>query len=250
MKRWRRHLVRVMLLLLAGAVVNVAVAWGCAYRAEINLDKGPIRSGASGPHDDGSRNAGYEDWIVSYVWRRGGLSVQSEWRDRDTSDDIEAATLIEPESLIPSSWAQYLVPSQSSQTTRMEHIRCVDAWGWPVLSLYTVWTGDDRYGILPAQRATYGIHLQTVSRHDPMMGIYWAERAFPLMPMWPGFAINTVFYAGILAGGWMLFAAPGMIRRRGRIKRGLCPACAYPVGTSSVCTECGLSVVNQQWIAP
>jgi hypothetical protein len=24
-----------------------------------------------------------------------------------------------------------------------------------------------------------------------------------------------------------------------RIKRGLCPACAYPVGSSSVCTECG-----------
>jgi hypothetical protein len=24
-----------------------------------------------------------------------------------------------------------------------------------------------------------------------------------------------------------------------RIKRGLCPACAYPIGASDVCTECG-----------
>ena len=55
-------------------------------------------------------------------------------------------------------------------------------------------------------------------------------------PLWPGFAINTVFYAAILC---LLFAAPFALRRRRRIKRGLCPACAYPVGDSEVCTECG-----------
>jgi hypothetical protein len=62
---------------------------------------------------------------------------------------------------------------------------------------------------------------------------------FPLRPAWPGFAINTVLYGAIL---WMLFAAPGMIRRRRRINRSLCPACAYPVGASDVCTECGKPV--------
>ena len=54
--------------------------------------------------------------------------------------------------------------------------------------------------------------------------------------IWPGFAINTMFYAGVL---WMVFAFPFVLRRRRRIKRGLCPACAYPVGQSPVCTECG-----------
>ena len=52
----------------------------------------------------------------------------------------------------------------------------------------------------------------------------------------PGFAINTVFYAVVL---WLLFAAPLALRRRRRIKRGLCPKCAYPVGTNKRCTECG-----------
>src|SRR5678816_2967482 len=61
-------------------------------------------------------------------------------------------------------------------------------------------------------------------------------RRLPLRPIWPGFAINTIFYAAVL---WLLFAAFGQIRRRRRIKRGLCPACAYPVGESAVCTECG-----------
>jgi hypothetical protein len=37
-------------------------------------------------------------------------------------------------------------------------------------------------------------------------------------------------------------AAPGSVRRRMRIRRGLCPACAYPVGQSDVCTECGRPV--------
>ena len=58
----------------------------------------------------------------------------------------------------------------------------------------------------------------------------------PLRPIWPGFAINTLFYAAIL---WGLFAAPLALRRRRRIKRGLCPKCAYPIGASDVCTECG-----------
>ena len=61
----------------------------------------------------------------------------------------------------------------------------------------------------------------------------------PLRPIWPGFAINTLFYAAIL---WLLFAAPGRVRRWRRVRRGLCAKCAYPVGTSDVCTECGASV--------
>ena len=64
----------------------------------------------------------------------------------------------------------------------------------------------------------------------------------PWHPLWPGFAVNTVFYAAML---WLLFAAPFRFRRYRRIKRGLCPACAYPIGTSDVCTECGKPVPRQ-----
>jgi hypothetical protein len=62
------------------------------------------------------------------------------------------------------------------------------------------------------------------------------DRRVPIRPIWPGFAINTLFYSAIC---WLLVAAPLAVRRRRRIKRGLCPACAYPVGASDVCTECG-----------
>ena len=34
--------------------------------------------------------------------------------------------------------------------------------------------------------------------------------AIPLSPLWPGFAVNTLFYAGVL---WMLLAGPFALRR-------------------------------------
>jgi hypothetical protein len=62
------------------------------------------------------------------------------------------------------------------------------------------------------------------------------KKGLPYRPIWPGFAINTIFYAAIL---WVVWFTPGMVRRRIRRRRGLCPACAYPIGLSPVCTECG-----------
>ena len=57
-------------------------------------------------------------------------------------------------------------------------------------------------------------------------------RVIPTRLIWPGFAANTLFYAGLL---WLPFA----MRRFLRVKRCLCPACAYPMGESGVCSECG-----------
>lgn len=62
----------------------------------------------------------------------------------------------------------------------------------------------------------------------------------PMRPYWPGFAINTVFYAAVL---WGLSVAPFTLRRRRRIKRGLCLKCGYDLRgsppTSDACPECG-----------
>jgi len=64
------------------------------------------------------------------------------------------------------------------------------------------------------------------------------SRLLPLQPLWPGFAINTLFYAVVL---WMLVAGPRALNRKRRRMRGLCVKCAYDLrGTSSgVCPECG-----------
>jgi hypothetical protein len=61
----------------------------------------------------------------------------------------------------------------------------------------------------------------------------------PILPLWPGFAINTLFY-GALAFAAM--AGVSAIRRRRRFKRGLCMQCAYPLTGGDICPECGMAV--------
>ncbi len=64
-----------------------------------------------------------------------------------------------------------------------------------------------------------------------------------LRPIWPGLIVNTLFYATVL---WLLICGPFVLRRFIRVRRGLCPACAYPRGESDVCSECGLALQQRQ----
>ena len=63
-------------------------------------------------------------------------------------------------------------------------------------------------------------------------GGYW----FPAKPAWPGFAVNSIFYAAILGVVYM-----GILRfiRKRRTMKNCCRNCGYPIGSSPVCTECG-----------
>jgi hypothetical protein len=65
---------------------------------------------------------------------------------------------------------------------------------------------------------------------------YLIDDRLPYRPLFVGTLVNTAFYALVL---WLPFFGIGVLRRRRRIRRGLCPSCGYPMGTSGVCTECG-----------
>lgn len=69
----------------------------------------------------------------------------------------------------------------------------------------------------------------------------------PLRPQWPGFAINTLLYGGV---PWLLLCGPFELRRYRRRKRGLCVHCAYPIGESDVCTECGRAIPMRKGPSP
>jgi hypothetical protein len=64
--------------------------------------------------------------------------------------------------------------------------------------------------------------------------------ALPMRPLWPGFVLDTLFYAAIWFGLFFGFAsAKRAIRRR----RGRCPMCGYDLrgapGLAAGCSECG-----------
>jgi hypothetical protein len=123
-------------------------------------------------------------------------------------------------------WGSACVSEQSDWTFyspySTEHVLGESRFGWPARSL-----SNDPAPVFGRPRP----YVLTVG-----------EMRLPSLPLWPGFAINTLFYAGIL---WLLFAAPFALRRRSRTKRGLCPSCGYDLRgcVSQTCAECGRAVM-------
>ena len=98
--------------------------------------------------------------------------------------------------------------------------------------------GTDRMPIFARRPSVWVIHewgLPLVSMRSESLDPA-SQVILPQRPLWPGFAINTIFYATLL---WLLIPGTFALRRFLRVRRGHCPKCAYPMGESSVCTECG-----------
>ena len=79
------------------------------------------------------------------------------------------------------------------------------------------------------------------SQVDPSSGRY---SVLGYSPLWPGFVVNTVFYAAIL---WLLTLGPFTLRRLIRHKRGLCIKCGYDLrgAEHEVCPECGVGLSQE-----
>ena len=178
----KRPLLIIGILLLAGAVVNVAVAWGCA------------------------------------AWG---------WRAPYTQVDQAGVRLA-----VQRVWDQYS-PEGSPPFT--EHYVLTD-WGWICIGAVadSLQVGQIKVGS-PFRTLQYSWFW---GGGEPFFYNGWRVRSLtlPYKPIWPAFAINTSFYAAIL---WLLIPGPFVMRRLLRVRRGLCPKCAYPMGESAVCTECG-----------
>ncbi len=101
----------------------------------------------------------------------------------------------------------------------------------------------------PALALSSGIELWAAPRPQPATGNAKPIRyspldrfALPLLPLWPGFLINTLFYALLLLIAWRL---PGVLRRAVRRRRGRCVRCGYSrdgLDAGVACPECGAEV--------
>ena len=69
-------------------------------------------------------------------------------------------------------------------------------------------------------------------------GRFAKSRTLPLALIWPGFLIDTLFYAALWLG---LIVGFGATKRALRTRRGLCPKCKYDLrgDLDAGCPECG-----------
>ncbi len=116
--------------------------------------------------------------------------------------------------------------------------------GWPAMSLrqwyYQRDQDEPRSAVAVAQTPGLSLRGGIQAWPDDAHPAFFSTRfALPLLPLWPGFAINTGFYALLLFIAWR---TPGVIRRTVRRRRGRCAACGYDRGgldAGAACPECG-----------
>lgn len=64
------------------------------------------------------------------------------------------------------------------------------------------------------------------------------ERRLPLVPMWWGFVINTLFWSTV---AWFIMTGYCSLIRNRRARKGLCVRCKYTLANLETCPECGTS---------
>jgi predicted RNA-binding Zn-ribbon protein involved in translation (DUF1610 family) len=201
---------KLVVFLLAGAIINVAVASACMHFKDINAT-GRLAVPTQGEHARwfAERPQSFSQTIVAtYESSSFGYTRQAQFSDAGGAVTLSASSLnISDDNLKSGNWLP----------VRWEN-RLGESFGWPSRSVEIV---------------TWKLGIQPPARTSTIEQRSWR--------MLSGFAINTIFYAAIV---WMLFAGPGAVRRRVRIKRGQCASCGYSLreSVSEKCPECGATL--------
>jgi hypothetical protein len=208
------------LFVLLGAATNVALAWACAAWVDTSQAEGVWEPAEP---DGTAREFG---WVQarfghSHInWIILSESAGEHWQH-------------------PGAWRDAMRHPDGQPVSRGE-----DWAGWPMRSMMSV-----NEGVVGAESAVISAGINIEPAHGikdgivlmPRAGVvdFKGWRALPLRPMWPGFAVSTLFHAALLGALWY---GPGAVRRRVRRARGACACCGYDLRgsvLSSACPECG-----------
>lgn len=191
-----------------GLVVSIAMAW----RGAVFLGYSGARTLLIGSKD-GAR----------YVWASVDPAFDAERAHfAGYNDDAPAISLMDRLETNP--WWRRTGVFDCEPEARQE------AYGWPALCLY--WWGRYEYDER-ALHAHGAINLTPNARASEQ-----AYVVLPVLPLWRGLAIDTVFYGAILYA-----LGPGLLtlRARRRMSAGRCPKCGHALlgEFEAGCAECG-----------
>ncbi len=211
----KRRLTKLVAFLVLGAIMNVAVAWGCAI--------------FSIPFVPDENRGGFNPDSSRIVYEHRSFGSARFWDVRVGIDSVISVEGTPPVDILPN-WAK-------DDDLRPFTLHLYEGRGWPKLALWCVHERPEVANLPFNSRGALDAGLPDA----PSRGWMSAPRALPLRPIWPGFAVNTVFYATIL---WLLTLGPFTARRFIRNKRGLCIKCGYDLrgAEHEVCPECGMEV--------
>ena len=211
----KRFLFTIMLSLFLGAVVNVAVAWGCAAWPRSGRLQWYL-------HED-HVSTRERSWLA-----RSGCVPRDDYHWERSSLKLTGLT----ETLVLEEWDMPWRRGPGRICARMMSA------GWPMRAFsggdlsprYDPSTGDwGERRLRGAVRLGY-----TSSPGQPHLA-----GLLPLRPICPEFLVNTLFYAGLL---WLLIPGPFLMRRHIRRRRGRCVKCGYDLRGAlpgAGCPECG-----------
>lgn len=229
-RRFRRRAIASVLWALAlGAATTIAIAWTLAGTTDIILHPGDVTFRRSpraiwSVQEYQSLGARSESW-TPFAWPSDELDATEESLRSAAKWSASMPRVIATADLADSSGDPVAI---------IEHAR-----GWPLIALGSA--RINRVAALHAPTSTnemyavWGLPLwssQTATWDIDLIDL-------PLRPLFPGFYLNTALFASLWWAA--LFFRP--LRRRRRIARGQCPACAYslaglPAGADK-CPECG-----------
>lgn len=223
--RWRSRLARCVRHTLLGVLITVVLGFFCAWlKWDRTYGGWTIRESARGT----------TKWpgTVPENWPRTPAATTHLWR----STRVAQGMLIHDRAV----YHKLNDPRFPKSSFRVFTYK-VCAFGWPFPSL--------RFDVAEEEITYPGSHFIRVDYMNvasfPLRGMEIPHGSknpicvLPLVPYWRGFAVNVVFWAGVSA--FLPRAARAIGRTRGarRVARGECPRCRYPIGATSICSECG-----------
>jgi hypothetical protein len=222
MRSWHARIL--LRFLVMGALVNVAGVVVCS----LTMRESPKLANSELQHVIQNNYR----WKVR-TWRAPTLVIVNSLRQQlpaEYSDIGPTGTMSLP------LWASSLkTPTQGFKRLDLhDERRIIIARGWPLVSMCAEITFLSRSLVRPRYDVSGALHLSNTLEVDKV------PKMIPYRPIWLGFLLSMMFYAAVL---WIMWAIPFTLRKQLRRRRGLCAACAYPVGASVVCTECGSPVV-------